>query len=213
MVKVSSPSKAEKEFALTELRATAELISLFHDSDISLTTRTVYMGSALVDADGGESGCDARMAENVIKNLHVLESLGNAPIKIIMNNCGGNVYHGLAIYDAIRLSPCHITVVVRGYAMSMGSIILQAAAHRVMGPNAVQMIHYGTDAIAHHSKTVIKQAMEGERINRWMEGMYLARIHERSPNFTLAQLKALLDHDTFLTSNESVGLGLADEVG
>lgn len=202
----------EKDLALTELRVTAEVIELFHGHDLYLPARTIFLGSVSTP-DGYESGVDARMAEAFLKNLHVLEFMNpDAPVDVVMDNPGGDVYHGLAIYDAIRMSPCEVTVKARGYAMSMGSIILQAADRRLMSPNAVQMIHYGTDSITHHAKTVAVRAREGERINDWMELMYLARIHEKRPSFTLGQLKEMLAFDKFLTAQESIDLGLADEI-
>lgn len=190
----------------------ADEFRLFHDAGLFLPTRTIYMGSEIVDLVG-ESGTDARMAERVIKNMHVLESISKDPITIIMNNEGGDEYHGLAMYDVISRSECHVKILVRGHAMSMGSIILQAADERVMSENAVQMIHYGVAGLEHHCKTVWKQAEEMERLNDWMEGLYLGRIREKHQYYDLSELKKLLDHDTFLTAAESVELGLADSIG
>jgi len=115
--------------------------------------------------------------------------------------------------DAIKLCPCEVNGVVRGHAMSMGSWILQACHRRIMGPSAVQMIHYGTWGYVGHAKTAQKWAREGKRLDRMMEDMYLARIHEKQPEYTREALRALLDHDTFLTATESIALGLADDVG
>ena len=81
-----------------------------------------------------------------------------------------------------------------------------------MSPNASQMIHYGHLMIDKHAKTAYKIADEFKRIDKWMEDMYLGKIKEKNPKFTLGQLRKMLDHDTFLTSKESVELGLADGV-
>jgi ATP-dependent protease ClpP protease subunit len=129
-----------------------------------------------------------------------------------MNNIGGDEYHGFAICDLIKACKSHVTIKVLGHAMSMGSIILQAADQRIMAPNARQMIHYGTWGIHAHSKTTQKWAQEGLKIDEWMEAMYLARIHEKVPTFPIQKLKKMLDHDTFLTTKESIALGLADKV-
>ena len=161
-------------------RVNRDDIDKLHDYDVYIPTRTIYVGSIHV-SDEGESGTDAHMAERLLKNIHILEALNKDPITIIFNNIGGDVNHGLAIYDGIKNSECHITIKVFGHAMSMGSIILQAADERLMSPNASQMIHYG-------------------------------KIKEKNPKFTLGQLRKMLDHDTFLTSKESVELGLADGV-
>jgi len=187
-------------------------IDKWHDSGIYIPTRHIYIGSEQSDDDMNESGCDYLMAERAVKNLHVLESLSKEPITILMNNVGGDEYHGFAIYDAIRLCESHVTIKVLGHAMSMGSIILQAADERLMSETSRQMIHYGTWGVHDHAKTTQKWAKEGEKIDKWMEQMYLAKMKEKNPHFTLARLQRMLDHDTFLTAKESVECGLADKV-
>jgi len=67
-----------------------------------------------------ESGTDAKMAESLIKNLVILENINKEPITIIMNNIGGDVYHGIAIYDAIKACESRVTIKVFGSAQSMG---------------------------------------------------------------------------------------------
>lgn len=186
-------------------------IDKWHDSGIYIPTRHIYMGSEH-SGDEGEGGCDYLMAEKAIKNLHILESINKEPITILMNNIGGEEYHGFAIYDAIMLCESHVIIKVLGHAMSMGSIIFQAADERLMAPTSRQMIHYGTWGIHDHAKTAQKWAKEGEKIDKWMEQMYLEKIKEKMLHFTLARLQRMLDHDTFLTAKESVELGLADKI-
>jgi ATP-dependent Clp endopeptidase proteolytic subunit ClpP len=185
-----------------------------HEINLYLPTRTLYMGSEHVSETEGfaESGCDAFMAERSIKNLLILDSINNDPITIVMNNVGGDEYHGLAIYDAIKACQSKIVIKVFGHAMSMGSIILQAADERIMAPNAVQMIHYGYFSFSGHDKTFQKWAKEGEKLDKWMEQMYLKNIKEKQPLYTLARLQRLLDHDTFLRPQEAIDLGLADRI-
>ena len=186
-------------------------IDKFHDYKLYVPTRTIYMGSELAD-DDGESGTDALMAERFIKNLTILDSLSNEAITVIMNNVGGDEYHGMAIYDAIRHCNSNVTIKVFGHAMSMGSVILQAADNRLMSPNSRQMVHYGTMEISGHAKTVQRVSREYSKLDKWMEKVYLERIKERHSSYTLEQLQAILDHDTFLTAKESVAMGLADEI-
>lgn len=184
----------------------------FHEYEIYVPSRTLFIGSEITDIDGAESGCDAAMAERTIKNLHFLESLSAEPITILSHNIGGDEYACFAIIDAIQACQSEVTVKVLGAAMSAGSLILQAADRRLMTQHATQMIHYGTWGNTDHSKTLQKLAKEGARIDRWMEEWYLGRIKEKHPTFKRAQVAKLLDHDTYLTAEESVALGLADEV-
>ena len=187
-------------------------VDKFHDYNIYIPKRTIYMGSEEYSLDNGESGTDGLMAERTIKNLTILESMSSDPITVLMNNIGGDEYHGFAIFDAIKSCKSHVKIIVLGHAMSMGSIILQAADERVMAPTSRQMIHYGTWGIHDHAKTAQKWAKEGEKIDHWMETMYMSRIHEKDPTFKIGQLKKMLDHDTFLTARESIAIGLADRV-
>jgi ATP-dependent protease ClpP protease subunit len=160
-------------------------VDQFMDNDIYLPTRTIYMGSANHYEDGEESGVDYIMAERVIKGLHILDTYdaearrGEKPITIIMNNPGGDVIHGMAIYDAIKNCKNHVTIKVSGHAMSMGSIILQAADERVMTVNSKIMIHYGTAGSPNHAKISYKWSKFDEESDRWMEDLFEEKIGDR----------------------------------
>lgn len=196
---------------LMSKRIVKDDIDRFHDYKIHTPTRTIYMGSETYD-DEGEGGVDGLMAERFVKNITLLDSVSSEPITILMNNIGGDEYHGFAIYDAIKCSKSKVTIIVYGHAMSMGSIILQAADVRIMAPTSRQMIHYGTWEGSGHAKTAQKWAKEGLKIDKWMEKMYLVRIQQKNPDFNMEQLKVLLDHDTFYTAQESIAMGLSDQV-
>jgi len=193
-------------------RVNRDDIDRFHDYGLWVPTRTIWVGSESY-SDEGESGVDGFMAERFIKNMVLLENMSSEPITIIMNNIGGDPYHGFAMYDTISLAKSHVTIEVRGHAMSMGSVILQAADKRVMTATSRQMIHYGSGGTGDlHAKTAQKVAKESLKIDKWMESTYLSRIREKHPEYKLEELQKMLDHDTFLTAEESVRLGLADEV-
>jgi ATP-dependent protease ClpP protease subunit len=153
-------------------------IDKWFDLNVDMDHRTIYMGSAGYTYDESETGVDHLMAEFFIKGMHALEVKNKKPITILMNNPGGDWYHGMAIYDAIKCSQCHCTIRVYGHAMSMGSIILQAADRRIMMPNSRFMIHYGYDGKLGHAKIVYKWADEGKRVNWEMENIYLDRMLE-----------------------------------
>ena len=186
-------------------------IDRFHDYGIYVPHRTIYMGSESYDS-GEESGVDGLMAERFIKNLTVL-STNEAPITIIMNNPGGFWDHGMAIYDAINNCPCEITIQVLGVAMSMGAVILQAADHRTVAPNARVMIHYGTCGTYNtDAKTFQRWAKEERNTAKDMEHIFLKRIKEKHPNFTLKDVQKLLDFDTIYNAKQAIGMGLADKI-
>ena len=190
-----------------------ESIDRFYDYDIHVETRTLYVGSVEIYEDG-ESGTDGAMAARAIKGLHLLDSsapTGDKPITIIMNNIGGCEYHGMAIYDAIRACKNHVTIIGRGHLMSMGSIIFQAADVRIMAPHCSMMIHYGTaDVPRDHPKIVYAWAEQCKKLDLMMENLYLEKIKQKHPNYTLEQVKQDCMFDKFYSPQEAINLGLCD---
>ncbi len=196
-------------------RVNRDDIDRFFDYEIHIPTRTIYMGSAQNDINDGESGTDGAMAERAIKALHILDSsapAGDQPITIIMNNIGGDEYHGMAIFDAIKACKNHVTIRVFGHAMSMGAVILQAADTRIMAPNSRIMLHYGTWGVNDHPKITYKWAEEGKKFDAWMEKIFLEKIQVKNPNFKLKELQNMLNFDSFLNPEEALQLGLIDDI-
>ncbi len=190
-------------------------IDQLFDYDLHLPSRTIYMGSAESDVDQGESGVDVIMAEKAIKALHILDKAapsGDQPINIIMNSPGGDAYDGLAIFDAIRACKNHVTITVYGKALSMGAIILMAADKRVMSLNARLMIHYGSFMIDANAKDAYEWMKDNKKVDRLMEEIFLEKMREKNPKFTLKMLQKMLNADFIMDARQAVELGLADSI-
>lgn len=173
------------------------------DYSVHVQQRLLYMGDEV----------DELMAEMFLKGMALLEAAKpDGDIRIIMNNIGGDEYHGLGIYDAIDTSKCHITITAYGHAMSMGSWILQAADDRVLTPNCTVMLHYGEFKSEGGVHVVRSMNKEFERLNMLMEQTYLTRMREKDPSITPRRLRKMLEEETYLTAAEAVELGLADRI-
>lgn len=187
----------------------------FHDYDLYLPTRTLIMRSENTD-ENGESGVDSAMAQRAIKNLHILDSMtptGDKPITIIMNSPGGDILHGMSIYDAVASCKNHVTIVVTGYGMSIAAWILQAADHRVMTKHSRLMIHTGYIALSENHPEINKRWMrQFDKDEEEFENILLNKIKIKKPNFTKKQIKELLKFDTILTPEEALEFNLIDEI-
>lgn len=176
-----------------------------HDYGLYIPTRTIFMF--------GETEVD--MTSEVIKNLHILENLNLEPITIIMSNVGGDEIEGMGLYDAIKACKSHVTIIVQGHAMSMGSIILQAADTRIMSANSKFMMHYGTPMLADsdlHAKEQHSWFEENKKFTRWMEDFYLEKIKDKKPYYERDDIINKLNFATILDAKETVEMGLADKV-
>jgi len=190
-----------------------EEAGLFYEKGLAIPSRTLYIGSETYDKEEkSESGVDFRMAENVVKGLHILNSMDNNEITVLMNNVGGDEYHGLAIYDAIKSSIAPVTIMVYGHVMSMGSVILQGASKRMMTPHSTMMVHMGSLSVAIDQRDIETHKKEWDRVNRLVDDIYLNRIREKQPRYSPNQLKEFLSTERYISANEAVELGLATEV-
>ncbi len=188
----------------------------FLEFGVDMTTRTLMIGSGGQDEDGGQIGVDWRLADRVLKGLHLLETAapaGDKPIAIILNNPGGSSVDGMAIYDAIRACKNHVTITVYGEACSMGCVILQAADHRVLAEHAVVMFHDGMEAYADNHPEIVRRWVKfNERFGKKIEAIVTDRIQIKHPDLKGKKLRDMHQFDTILFASEAVELGLADEL-
>ena len=194
-------------------RFNREDVDRFYDYDIYVPTRTLYIGTRTVDDDNNEEGVDAALSEFIIKGLLILDSKSNEDITIIINNVGGEVFHGFAIYDAIRACKSKVIMKVFGQCMSIAALILQAADIRMVSPLSRIMIHVGTFGLADNhpeiQKAWVKQfAKDDEEYVR----ILLEKIQQKHPDYTRARLENKILFDKILDAQESIELGLSDSI-
>lgn len=184
-----------------------ESIDRFFDYDIHVESRTIYVGSVQHDIENGDSGIDGALAERTIKAIALLSTTPDKPIKIILNSTGGDWYSGMAIYGAIRNCPCYVTIEVMGSAMSMASIIFQGADERIIHPDAVVMVHDGTESMQGHAKNFETWAEQSKAVRERMYEIYAER-SGKSKNYW--EKKCTIDY--VMTAEKAVEEGLADSV-
>lgn len=178
------------------------------------TQRMIHVGShdAETESGDGESGTDCQMSEFFIKAMVHLNSISSKPIFIHMNNLGGDWFHGMSMYDAIRASTAHVYGILWGHAMSMGSIIPQACDSRIIAPHCTLMMHDGTENLYGTCKGVEAWADYAGKTRKRMYEIYLSRMRSKKPRMTLEKVEAMCSHDRILTADETVKNGLADWV-
>lgn len=133
-------------------------------------------------------------------------------ISIVFNSPGGSVIDGLALYDCIaelKAKGHKFTTVARGYAASMGGILLQAGDERVIGANAHMLIHeISSGAIGKFSEIKDEVAF----LTR-LQDRCVGILAERS-TLTARQIKRKWERtDWWLDADETVRLGFADRIG
>jgi ATP-dependent protease ClpP protease subunit len=190
-------------------RHTHEDIYDWIESSVDMKNRTMYISSTNFDSDGKECGVDSHMTEFAIKGLRLLCNSGKGKITVLMNNIGGDWFHGMAIYDAIRSCPCPVDIEVFGHAMSMGAVVLQAGRKRFMHPSSALMIHDGyADAGDRPMQSARNWSNFEDKVIRPMMYTIFA---ERSGHYK-SYWKRRCSHDAIMTPETAVKFGLADKV-
>ena len=201
-------------------KQTDDTYKLMQDYWINPTTRELWMQAV----DGTQSsdddpGIDYQMTNRVIKNLYYLAGLdAESPVTIHMIVNGGHVNYGLALYDAIRTMPYHVTAIVHGWAPSMAGVVLQAADHRVMMPSAYFMFHLGSLALDGDARGVFANSDQAKRENDRVLDIYTDataggekfKCRTASARRTAINRAMERNGDVYLDAYEAVYWGFAD---
>ncbi len=137
-----------------------------------------------------------------------IESSDARTITVRLNSGGGDVFEGIAIYQALARHPSNVVVHVDALAASIASVIAMAGDEINIAESAMMMIHNPWSVTIgdqfEHQKTMDVLSPIRENI--------AAAYAARAPDTTADEFLALMDAETWLTAAESVALGLAGEV-
>lgn len=160
-------------------------------------------------------------ASLIVAQLLFLESQGNEDINFFINSPGGSVSAGLAIYDTMQFIKPDIATYVIGQAASMGSFLAQAGApgKRFVLPQSRTMIHrvssgtHGTSGSVHVQELEFEDARraieESKRLNKRLTELYVTH---NTAGKQYDEMYETMKFDTFLSAEEAVAFGLADQV-
>lgn len=149
-------------------------------------------------------------SENSAKKFR--EELAKHPnvgeIVIYINSWGGSVFEGTAIYNQLRRHPAHKTVRVDGFACSVASVIAMAGDTVIMPRNTLMMIHNMWLSATGNAAELRKAAADLDIINAAGRKAYLVKAGGK---ISEDQLAAMMDQETWLTAEQCIQYGLADQ--
>lgn len=132
-------------------------------------------------------------------------------ILFYINSPGGIVTAGMSIYDTMQFIKCDVRTVAMGQVCSMGSLLAQAgtAGKRMILPNCRHMIHQPSGGYSGQVTDIMIHAKEIEKMKTQLTQIY---VDHNSKGKTFKQLAAAMERDNFMSAQESVDFGLADEI-
>lgn len=151
-------------------------------------------------------------ASLIVAQMLFLESEDTGlPINFYINSPGGSVTAGMSIYDTMQFIKSPVHTYVMGQAASMGSLLAQAGAagHRYIMPHARHMIHQPSGGAQGMVSDIEITYREIQRLKEELTRVY---VQHNSAGKTFEQLTKDMDRDTWMTAEQSVAYGLADQV-
>lgn len=145
----------------------------------------------------------------VAQLLHLAYEDPKKDIKLYINSPGGSVYDGFAIYDTMQYIAPDVMTIGIGVQASMGAFLLSSGTKgkRFVLPNSRLMIHQPSSGT---------QGKITDQEISLREGIYLKhRLNEilaKNTGQKLARIEKDTDRDFWMSAEEAVAYGLADDV-
>ena len=139
--------------------------------------------------------------------LDAFEAESSQPVEFELCSGGGDAYIALAFAARMRTSPCQITVTVYGACQSAAVLILAAGNKRAMTKESWVMVHEDHGEI---SDKVTLMEVETHHL-RAMEDQW-AKLLAELTKASAKKWAKLHKETTYLTPEQCVKLGLADEI-
>lgn len=149
-----------------------------------------------------ESCCPADV-KNVIAEL----TDENEELKVIINSPGGDVQAGQEIYSILKDVKNHVTIEVQSMAASAASMIAMAGDTVKMSPVALLMIHNASTCTSGDYRDMQHTADVLQTVNTAIMQAYIAKTGK-----TEDELREMMDNETWLTANQCIEHGFADEI-
>lgn len=128
-------------------------------------------------------------------------------VNIYIDSPGGNVFDGLAIYNQIKRHKAAFNVIIDGMAASAASIIAMAGDKITMAQNAFMMIHNAWSIAMGNADDMRKVADELDKISGELAETYVSRTGQDR-----TRINDMMNAETWMTANEALDFGFADEV-
>jgi ATP-dependent Clp protease protease subunit len=124
-----------------------------------------------------------------------------------LNSPGGNVFDAVAIYNLLKQHKAKVNMNIEGLAASAASVIAMAGDEINMAANSMMMVHQAWGITIGNADEMRKSADMLEKIDGTIINTYASR-----KNVDLDTVKKLVADETWMTAQEAVDYGLADNI-
>lgn len=165
-------------------------------------TAEIYLYDQIGASFWDDSGMTAKQFAERLKAVD-----GADKILLRLNSPGGDVFEGAAMYDLITQSAIPIHVRVDGLAASAAFTVAMAGKSIEIGEAGMMMMHNARGMAFGTSKEMAQTADILDKISGQMAELYAKR-----SGMPVAEVKQLMDAETWMTPDECVAKGFAGSI-
>lgn len=152
--------------------------------------------------------CEEIRSSDIVRQLLEAEKIYKT-IEIRLNSPGGEVYTGIAIYNALRNSKAEIRIYVDGIAASMGAVIALCGRHVEASKYSKFMFHGASGGCWGNRKEIEQYLAQLEEIDNTLCKMLSEKCGKTEEEIREAYFDG---HDHWLTAEEALALGFIDGI-
>lgn len=152
----------------------------------------------------GDIGSWGVSAASFVEELKAIDA---PEIRLHIASPGGEVFDGLACYNALRSHRAKVIVQVDSLAASIASVIAMAGDRILMAPHSQMMLHMAAGVACGEASELREYADFLDRQSENIAGVYAERA-----GGTVKQWLKIMAAETWYLADEAVAAGLADEV-
>lgn len=161
----------------------------------------------LLYGDVGD-GCQVDSARVVAELMSV--AAVSEKIEVHINSKGGDVFSGIAIYNALKNSPSNIAIYIDGVAASIAAIIALCGKPLYMSRHAKLMLHAVSGGVYGTAEELRQTAKTIEQLEEDLAAMIADRCKNTPEEVLERYFKDGADH--WLTAQEANDLGIIDGI-
>jgi len=134
---------------------------------------------------------------------------GATQLNIFINSPGGHISAGLAIYNMLKRHPAAKTVRVDGISASIANVISMAADKIIMPKTSLMLAHKPLISLmgTYNAEQLLTVAADLDKFEAPIVAAYQAKT-----GLDAKKIREIMEKDTFMTAEEAVSAGFADEI-
>lgn len=143
--------------------------------------------------------------EDVVARLSAID--GASHVTVHLNSCGGDLFAGVAIHNALKKTGAKVTVRVEGIAASSASVIACAGDEVVVMPGSIFMVHQPALCLFGFYNSTDLDALKSDLDAGFRS---VCNIYEEKTGADRASIEEMVRAETWMVGQEAVDAGFAD---